>query len=226
MSRGLKQKRSESQLSFKTVNGWGGKRRGAGRPNKSGCVGHGKREKVDFRKPLHLTIKVRHSKWNLRSGEVFAQFKVSAARAREFGLRILHFSILRDHLHLVVEVANNRDLAAGMRSFGASFAKGIRKIFGGAGAVFAGRYHLRVFRTPTEVRNALAYVLQNMAKHSRLLQHLDGYSSAPYFDQWKTLLGRKMSPILHKHRAARLPTYLSPPQSWLARAGWLRARPV
>lgn len=224
MARSLNNLKTAAQLSFKAVNGWGGKRRGAGRPNKSGLVNHMKREAVDFKRPLHLTLKVRNAKWNLRCGEVLAQFKRSAAKARLFGVRVLHYSILRDHVHMVVETASNEDLAAGMRSFGASFGKALRNIFGGRGAVFAGRYHLHVLKSPTEVRNALAYVLQNMAKHSRLLQHLDGYSSAPYFDQWKTLLGRHMSPILRGHRAAKLPTYLSPPRSWLARVGWTRVK--
>jgi hypothetical protein len=34
-----------------------------------------------------------------------------------------------------------------------------------AGPVLHGRYHLRVLRTPREVRNALAYVLLNARKH-------------------------------------------------------------
>ncbi len=211
-----------AQLSFKAVNGWGGKRRGAGRPNKSGSVNHMRREEVDFRKPLHLTLKIRSSKWNLRCDEVAVQFKRAAAGAREFGLRVLHYSILKDHVHMIVEARDNEELAAGMRSFGCRFGKGLRKIFGGVGAVFAGRYHLHVLKTPTEVRNALAYVLQNLAKHSKLLGHLDRYSSAPYFAQWRALLGRQMSPILAGHRAAGLPDYLNRPQSWLARVGWTK----
>lgn len=214
--------KTAAQLTFRAVNGWGGKRRGAGRPNHSGLVSHMKRDDVDFKKPLHLTLKIRHSNWNLRCGEIAAQFKRSAERAQSFGLRILHYSILKDHIHLLVEAANNSDLAAGMRSFGSSFGKALRKIFGGVGSVFAGRYHLHVLRNPTVTKRALGYVLQNWAKHSKRLEHLDAFSSAPYFGHWKDLFGRQLSPILEGHKAAVLPHYLSPPMSWLARGGWKR----
>lgn len=239
-----------AQVAFKGVNGWGGKRPGAGRKNKSGEVSHGKREKVDYRKPLHLTLKLRDKRWNLRCGEVSAAFKSSAVGAKAFGLKILHYSLLKDHLHILVEARDNDQLTRGMRSFGARFAKAIRKIVGGSGSVFKGRFHLQLITNPTQMRNALAYVLQNFSKHARLLKHVDRYSSAAYFHQWRKLLGRKAGPILDELYSDpsktfkiqnspprgsqlgreshtihhQLPDYLSPPRSWLAREGWLRAR--
>ncbi len=223
MPKQINKNKSAAQLSFIGVNGWGGKRRGAGRPNQSGLVSHMKREDVDFKKPLHVTMKIRSQKWNLRCREVAAEFKRCARRAQVFGLRVLHYSLLRDHIHLIVEARGNDELAAGMRSFGASFGKALRKIFGGVGSVFAGRYHLHVLASPTETKRALAYVLQNFAKHSKLLAHLDAYSSAPYFDSWRTLFGGGLSPILQDHRASPIPDFLCLPRSWLAREGWRRA---
>lgn len=214
-----------AQLKFKAVNGWGGKRRGAGRKNQSGKVSHSKREKVDFKRPLHLTLKVRDPKWSLRCGEIAAAFKNSAKGAQKFGLRILHYSLLKDHIHILVEARNNEDLARGMRSFGARMGKAIRKIVGGRGAIFKGRFHLRVVTNPTQMRNTLAYVLQNFSKHTRLLKHVDAYSSAPYFGQWRKLFGRGAGPILDGlSRPPPLPDFLCAPVSWLAREGWRRAR--
>ncbi len=220
-------KRSGSQLSFKSVNGWGGKRRGAGRPNLSGRVSHMKRENVVLKTPVHLTLKIANKKWNLRCGDVAKAFKISAAKAKVFGLRILHYSILRDHLHLVVEVVDNESLTRGMRSFGSSFGKAIRSLVGGKGPVFKGRFHLTVISSPTQMRNTLAYVLQNYSQHSNLLEHIDAYSSAPYFADWRRLLGRRVGPIVARHSIKpSMPPHLCRPNSWLAREGWKRATHV
>ena len=40
-----------------------------------------------------------------------------------------------------------------------------QRAFGLSGPVLHGRYHLRILRTPREVRRALAYVLLNARKH-------------------------------------------------------------
>lgn len=212
-------------MAFKGLTGWGGKRRGAGRKNRSGEVSHGRRDKVDFRKPLHLTLKLRDKRWNLRCGEISSAFKTSAKEAKKFGLKILHFSLLKDHLHILVEARDNSQLARGMRSFGARLGKAIRKIIGGRGPVFKGRYHLQVITNPTQMRNALAYVLQNFSKHVRLMKHVDAFSSAAYFGRWRKLFGRDTGPILNGlSRPPPLPDYLCEPNSWLAREGWLRAK--
>jgi hypothetical protein len=220
-------RKTAPQLSFKKVNGWGGKRRGAGRPNRSGQVGHGERPAVSKRVPMHLTWKLKADLVNLRCGEIESVFKTCSEAVKKFGLRIVHYSIQRDHLHMFAEADGAEALALGMRSFGCRFGKAIRKIAGGRGPVFAGRYHLQLLETPTQVRNTLAYVLQNQAKHTKLIKHLDRYSSAPYFGQWKILFKGKMGPVLGSaSRPPPLPQFLSPPKTWLAREGWQRARDV
>ncbi len=216
-------KKTAKQLSFKNVNGWGGKRRGAGRPNESGLVSHAKRPRIKFSTPVHITLKIRDGLVNLRCGEVAAAFKKSAARASVFGFKVVHFSIQNDHVHMIVETPDNESLALGMRSFGCRFGKLVRKIVGGHGPVFSGRYHVSVLNNPTKMKNAMAYVLQNFSKHSKLLNHVDQYSSAAYFVQWNKLLGKKAGPLLvRKSRPPELPFYLSAPGSWLAREGWMR----
>ena len=221
------QARAGAQTAFKGVSGWGGKRAGAGRPNLSGQVNHMKRARVKSATPLHLTWRLKDDVVNLRSYDALKLFKAAAVRARGFGLRILHFSLQSNHIHLIVECKSNEALKLGTRSLGTSLGKGIRKLAGGVGSVFAGRFHLQVLVNPTRVRNAMAYVLQNYSKHARLLNHIDRYSSAPYFYQWRQLLGARMGPILAGHSgppARPIPDFLSPPQSWLGREGWLRAK--
>lgn len=210
------------QMRLKGVGGWGGRRRGAGRPRRSREVSHRRRERVLARTPLHLTWRIRENGVNLRCREVLTCFQTAALGAQAFGLRVIEFSLQHNHLHMIVEVRDNSSLALGMRSFGCRLGKALRKIMGGVGSVFEGRYHLHVLRTPTQMRNALAYVLQNYSRHARLLRHVDEFSSGPYFAAWRKLFGRELGPLLSRRRRRGRPEFLGDARSWLAREGWMR----
>jgi REP element-mobilizing transposase RayT len=209
------------QLEFKKVNGWGGKRRGAGRPNVSGLVSHGKREGVNFKKPLHITMRLAKGVANLRTRKSMWDFRRSIEAAKRFGFHVIHYSILNNHIHMVVEAKDSQALASGMKSLSCRFAKALRKIVGGSGRVFAGRFHLHVLKTPTEMRRALEYVLLNHAKHARLIEHIDEFSSAANFKEWKELIGKRLNSFL-ADQSAHLGQIkeLSQPRSWLCTAGW------
>jgi len=73
--------------------------------------------------------------------------------------------VQRDHLHLVVEAANREALARALHALAIRIARAINRVLGRKGRVFADRYHLRILKTPTEVKNALRYVLENRWKH-------------------------------------------------------------
>jgi REP element-mobilizing transposase RayT len=94
--------------------------------------------------------------------EVEESFRSSCER-EEF--RIAHYSLQRDHVHLIIEASGAGALAAGMKSVGARVARAVNRVFWRRGPVLADRYHLRVLRSPRQVRNALAYVLLNARKH-------------------------------------------------------------
>ena len=68
---------------------------------------------------------------------------------------------------MVVEGDGKEALARGMKAVAARFARAVNRSFKRKGPVLLGRYHLRLLRTPPEVRNALAYVLLNVRKHWR-----------------------------------------------------------
>jgi hypothetical protein len=167
---------------------------------------------------------------------MFACLRAAVRTAREGGLRIIHFAILSNHVHLILEAAGNDRLARQMQSLCISFAKRVNGALESGGAVFRERYHVEVLRTPTQVRNALRYVLTNEARHAeggrrleRVRLRLDPYSSAFVFQDWERLLGGR-------NRVAWEPVYadpgfmrswreeaLSEPGTWLLRTGWTRA---
>jgi len=81
--------------------------------------------------------------------------------------RLVHYTLLRNHAHLVVEASSMSALAHGMKAIGSRLARAVNRILRRTGPVLAERFHLRVLRSPLEVRRALVYVLLNARRHAR-----------------------------------------------------------
>jgi REP element-mobilizing transposase RayT len=220
------------QLSFEKTSGWGGKRPKAGRTNKTGTVNHMLRPKVTAKFPLHLTLKIKEGLPSIRKSFLLKEFKKSAKKAKSLGLYVLHFSIQQNHIHLFAEADGNNELALGMRSLAGRFAKIIRnyaskKGSDTKGSVFKGRYHIHILKTPQETRNALEYVLLNLSKHQKLIEHIDRFSSGGSFIHWRKLLGARFRSLIksdaefYENHRTMPEESLSLPKSWLARGGWM-----
>ncbi len=126
---------------------------------------------------------------------------------------VVHFSLQEDHVHLLVEAADARALSAGMRRLVIRLANRINRAVRHSrhGKVWGDRYHRRDLDSPTAVRNALVYVLQNGRKHGRVDRDmLDPFSSADEFDGWADLPRDDDIPPLA-------------PRTWLLGVGWIRA---
>lgn len=82
------------------------------------------------------------------------------------------YSIQKNHIHLIAEADSANAFAKGMQSLTISLGKRLRNRLGlTSGKIFLGRYHAHVLKTPTEVKNALLYVLQNTPRHWEKAQH-------------------------------------------------------
>jgi REP element-mobilizing transposase RayT len=194
----------------------GGARAGSGPKPKGGRAGvsHHGRPEVTRDTPVHTTLRVLPHVWNLRSRRALHVVEAALAGARAWReFRIVHFSVQGDHLHFIVEADGNRALSEGMQGLTVRLAKGLNRLMATHGKVFAARYHAHVLATPSEVRNALAYVLLNHRSHMARIgapapATLDRFSSAATFDGW-----RGASPM-------EPPRVTSAPGTWLLRAGW------
>lgn len=147
----------------------GGRRPGAGRPasRERPAVPHAAREEVRPGQPVHVTLRFNDTVWNLRSERSFAVIHAALAAARRRpDARVTHFSIQGNHIHLVVEAAGTPALSNAIRSLSVRLAKRLNRMMGRRGPVFEDRFHAHVLRTPTEVRNALRYVVGNFASHA------------------------------------------------------------
>src|SRR5205823_2951531 len=113
------------------------------------------------------------------------------AKAHRDTFRIIHFNVLSNHLHLIIEAANELALSRGMQGLEVRLARHINRALGRTGKLFADRYHARALRSPCEVRNAIRYVLCNARHHAaergqRLAKYwIDPHSSAAWFDGWR-----------------------------------------
>ncbi len=155
----------QETLTFRT---WGGARRGAGRPSVHGdLLPHGAREKVRPYQPVHVTLRVAERVWNLRSERSYAVIHGALeATRRRTDVRVVHYSIQGNHLHLIVEASGTRALSNAVRALSIRLARGLNRMMGRSGPVFADRFHAHVLRTPAEVRHALRYVIGNFASHA------------------------------------------------------------
>jgi REP element-mobilizing transposase RayT len=203
----------QGTLEFKA---WGGAREGAGRKceRKRARVAHSKRAALKPSYPTHVTLRIEAGLENLRNRREYATVqKALVAGADRFGMRLVEFAVLSNHLHLVCEAEDERALARGMKGLCVRIARALNRLWNRVGSVFSDRYHARVLNTPREVRNALNYVLHNAAKHGARLGGPDPCSSGAWFDGWRHDLG-----LTRAAPSSPLPRALT----WLLRVGWRR----
>ena len=172
MTPAVKRKRRQDprQTTFEfRPTGRGGARPGAGRKRvRKSRVPHRTREAIPGRCPVLVTLRVEEDVPPLRRGSFARAFRDTLRQGAErAGFRVVHYSLQDNHAHFLVEADDKEKLANGMKSIGARFARCVNRVFGRRGRVLATRFHHVVKRTPTEVRNALAYVLLNARKHFR-----------------------------------------------------------
>lgn len=203
---------------------WGGKRKGAGRKRQSKLpqVPHRRRGLAAGSRPLHVTLRTREGVPSLRQRHAYRAIEEAIRAGRErFGFRAVEFSVLANHLHLLVEAENEDALRRGMQGLAIRVARAINRALGRTGKVFADRFHARELATPTEVRNALLYVLNNARHHAFergvrwARKQVDPFSSANWFEGWSTEIECPMRMSEALRPGAR-------PRTWLLSAGWRR----
>jgi putative transposase len=161
---------------------WGGKRKGAGRKPKGARAGvsHVPRKQPKWT-PAHVTMKIAGGRPSLRSSRGFGAIRRSLRKGKErFGLRVIHFSVQGNHVHLLVEAADAVALARGMKGLAVRIARALNRVHGTCGQVFPDRFHSRALRSPREVAYAVRYILGNHEKHGLSAGGVDRFSSAAF----------------------------------------------
>ncbi len=201
---------------------WGGRRLGAGRPKTGLCEDepHRERPEVHAGEVQHVVLRSAAGFPSLRSPRAVT----AIARALRIALghadfRIVHASIQRDHIHLLIEADSKDAFSRGMRSLTIAAARGLNKALARSGKVFPHRYHHTPVATPTQMHLALSYVLNNWRRHGEANAGamLDPCSTARHFDGWRESLPAPSHDEL-------LPS--ATPQSALLTDGWRRLGPI
>ncbi|HEX7839323.1 MAG TPA: transposase [Kofleriaceae bacterium] len=214
----------------------GGKRRGAGRPPKGKRAGspHKERPFLHARYPVHVVLRTVGAVGNLRRRCVYqAVREATLTTARRENFRIVHLSIQRTHVHLLVEASHKEALARGMQGFQISAAKHLNAAISKGkpgprrrGGVFPDRYHAEIITSPRQARHALSYVMNNWRKHQEDLRapmsawRVDWFSSAVMFPGWAEYGDEA---FLWRGPQTYDPLVVYQPKTWLLREGWKRA---
>ena len=222
MRRGRRRARGKQlAIRFKS---WGGKRKGSGpKPTgQFGCdargrprpgVSHRTRPAHKPRVPVHVTVRAVPGAPSLhRFAVARAIGRVLKRRARRpLACRVVHFSLQRDHLHLIVEADDRQALGRGLQGLLSGLARAANHAAGerGRGKLWRDRYHARPLRTPTEVRRAMVYVMRNNRKHGSTAFAVDPMSTSAWFNGFagRTALRNDEPPV-------------ASPVTWLLAKGW------
>ncbi|HKA87516.1 MAG TPA: transposase [Haliangiales bacterium] len=218
-------RRAHRQLALPRPPTWGGPRENSGRKptgqfgydhrgRPQPGVSHRLRPELNPRHPLHVTLRAVNGSPSMRNLAVAREIgKLLKRRARhELPCRVVHFTIQKDHIHMIVEAEERTALSRGIQGLASGIARVVNRTTGCAGQLWRDRYHARPLRTPTQVRNCLIYVLRNGVKHGSTAFAVDPCSSAAWFD------GFDGQPPARTDWAP-----VVPPRTWLLATGW-RAR--
>jgi putative transposase len=236
----VRQRKRQKQLELPKLdkNGQrrGGKRPGAGRPTDRSRPSerHKTRAVLKRDEPVHVIMRANLGVGSLRRRSIMAAVHEATVivTRHEARFRIVHLSLQRSHIHLIVEAENRVALGRGMQAFGISAARNINRVITEctsekrSGTVFADRYHARILKTPRQVRNTIAYVLNNWLHHGEN-QHevaknwrIDPFASGAWFTGWKE---RDEKGYTYRWPRGYRGFAVWQPKVWLLREGWKRS---
>ncbi len=150
-------------------------------------VSHQVRPELRPKSVLHVSLRVTRRVPNLRSRRRYAVIRnafVKFCEPKSLGFRLIHFAVLSNHVHFVVEADNKAALSMGMQKLLHSISRRLNALSlrehgesqstaggryserrGWLGHIFSDRYYAHPLVTPTEMHHAIAYVRNNAARH-------------------------------------------------------------
>ena len=181
---------------------------------------HRPRPEVVANHPVHVVLRVTREVGNLRTRHAYRAIRAAIGTcAARTDYRVVHASIQSNHVHLLVEADSKQALTLGMQGFAISAAKRLnRELRRRRGDVFPFRYHATPIKSPTQARNAIAYILNNWRRHradTHAPWRIDPYSSAEQFPGWN-----------HGYPPRKEPLPCVRPTSWLLTDGYKRAKAI
>jgi putative transposase len=214
---------SQLELAFRSH---GGARKRAGRKRRlEHDAPHRSRPAITGRDPLHVTCRTAPDVGRLRTHDSREAIRIALAKiaGTRHDFRVAQVSIQHNHLHMIVEADTQVALDSGMRALTISLARQINLAQHRTGKVFSYRYHTTLITSPRQMRNTLAYVLNNWRHHDEdkrggrraRVARTDPYSSGMTFTGWR------------ERREPFAPVTLAPlpvanARTWILNVGWMK----
>jgi hypothetical protein len=197
----------------------GGNRPGAGRKRVAPRprVPHRQRPRLASRFPVHVTVRLMAGLPRLRGPGPAKVLKHAFVHGCDKGVfRICQFSVQGKHVHLVCEARDEVALARGIQGWKISVARRLNGYWRREGRLFDDRYHAVILTTPRQTRNCLVYVMNNARRHREAVASVDIYSSAWYFNGWRSHdWRRRFAPPDTRDGPS-----VAPADTWLLTTGW------
>src|SRR5581483_7078712 len=84
---------------------------------------------------------------------------------KQFGFKLVHFAVMGNHIHMIVEANGKEALSRGMQGLNIRIAKALNRVMGRHGRVLSDHYNAKILRSPSQTIAARAYLLRNAEKH-------------------------------------------------------------
>lgn len=167
--------------------------KGAGRPAIHDIgIRHLARPHLKKPSSLHLTIKIKKIKADIKNKSILSILKRAILNARKKGLRVLHYSLEYDHVHLLIEAENNTILGKGMQAFGVTLSKAINRVRKLKGGVYKHRYHFRQISSARELKNVMNYIFSNGMKHKTAMSIVSPFNSIRAEEKYRLFYKKKL----------------------------------
>ncbi|MCP3918219.1 MAG: hypothetical protein GY711_21935, partial [bacterium] len=97
-------------------------------------VSHHGRADFDGDQPVHVNTKIAPGLPTLRSRRAYSVIRAALAIAKDRnGMRITHFSVQSNHLHLIAEAADRRSLSQGVKALLRRIVAGLNRLWNRTG---------------------------------------------------------------------------------------------
>ncbi len=181
------------QIEFKLPT-WGGERKGAGRKPNSAKPGvsHLRRPSFAARYPVHVTMRMVPAVGFLRAYSRVQAIEQAMREVRQrFGLRVVHYSIQGNHLHLIVEIDDAAMLSRAINGLAVRLARALNRLAGRNGKVFLDRYHAKTSLLRARIH---AHRRHGWTDRSTMMCRLPRQRRGCFATQWFRAAGTRMQP--------------------------------
>ena len=89
-------------------------------------MSHARRRELESRFPVHVTVKLRQGLGSLRHAAAYEMLRLAFVEGCERrGFRLVHYSVLSNHIHLLVEAEDRPSLSRGLQGLLVRIARGL-----------------------------------------------------------------------------------------------------